>query len=179
MKRLAAIAILGTLAGASFAQVNNWEFGNPTNIAVRGGIFLPLISDTRDILGNSAMGLGFDYFLPRAIIPGANGESSISVDWLAKNTMGKDVNMFPIMVNQRWYNNQGYEGLGDQRTYFFAGIGMAIISGNGSSKNVLAGRAGIGIEMSEHLFGEAAFLMSSEKNNLAATGLGVWIGYRF
>ncbi len=160
-------------------MAQTYEFGNPTDLSVRVGAAFPLDKSTRSNMNDVLMGIGFDYFLPRALVPGANGESTISVDWLSKSIQGSGGNMFPIMLNQRWYNNEGYTGLGDRRTYFFAGIGLVVIDFGGSSNTSFGGRAGIGVEFGEHLFGEASLVLSDEHNGASATNVGLWLGYRF
>lgn len=167
MRTLIALAALGAAAFSS-AQI-----GTPTNVAFRLGAAYPLDNTTRDSVKNF-IGVGIDYFLERSLVEG--GETSLSFDWLGKSGSGAKGNIFPIMLNQRWYN-QG-STVDDRKSYFFVGAGVAIVDVT-STKTVLAGRAGYGVLFGEHLFGEMNFVLSDDANGARATSIGAYIGYRF
>lgn len=175
MKRiLALVACLG-IAAFSTAQLN---FDDTSDLQLRLGYVFPFDDDTRNVTGD-LLGVGADYFLPGTLIPGANGESYVSLDWLAKSASGAKGNMFPIMINQRWYGGDVSPYTYGQRSYYFVGLGIAVID-IVTTDTVLAGRIGAGMEFGEHLFGEATFVISGEGNGGAsATSGGLYIGYRF
>lgn len=167
MRTLIALAALG---GAAFGSA---QIGTPTNVAFRLGAAYPIDNTTRDTVKNF-IGVGFDYFFDRTLVPG--GETSLSVDWLGKSGSGAKGNAFPIMLNQRWYNQGSTED--DRKSYFFLGAGVAVVDVT-STKTVLAGRAGYGVLFGEHLFGEMNFVLSDDANGARATSLGFYLGYRF
>lgn len=171
MKSLLVLAALGGLAAASSAQ----SLESPTNIAFRLGIAFPFDERTRDATGN-LLDVGADFFLNRSLIKGERTETFFSVDWLSKSGNGSKGNMFPILVNQRWYSPQT---MGDEnRTYFHAGLGVALMD-IGHSETVLAGRFGGGMEFSRHLFGEANFLVTGDADGYRGTSIAFQVGYRF
>jgi hypothetical protein len=169
-----AAAALG-LAAASSAQT---LFDSPSNIALRIGIAFPTDGDTRSFLNDPLNSLGLDYFVPRAIVPGANGETVISVDWLSKGITGNTANFVPVTINQRWYDNSTYTGLGDPRSYYSLGAGIAFVDINGSD-TALALRGAYGYEFSTHLFAEAAFTYMGDTSGFNGTNFGINFGYRF
>jgi hypothetical protein len=166
MRNLLVLAALGASAFAT-AQIEE-----PTNLSLRLGWAYPIDNATRDATRN-LIGVGADYYFQRSLL--GNGETTLSVDWLGKSGSGAKGNIFPIMLNQRWYNNVSDEM---RRTYFFLGAGVAIVDVT-STDTVLAGRAGFGIELSEHLFGEATLIHSDAAGGARATSVGFYIGYRF
>jgi hypothetical protein len=170
MKRLFVLAAFATSALAS-AQGG---FGTPVNLAFRLGFVYPLDEFTRDATGN-LIGVGADYFLDRSLLQGA-GESTISFDWMGRGMNGAKGNMFPIMINQRWYRSGDYQSA--NRRYYFLGAGIAIIDVV-NTNTVFAARAGVGMELGEHIFGEATFVWSDASAGARATSLGAYIGYRF
>lgn len=169
MRNLIALVALG---GAAFSQAQ--AVGTPTNIALRIGYAYPIDNTTRNLVRNF-IGVGFDYFLDRSLLEG--GETTVSVDWLGKSGSGAKGNIFPIMLNQRWYNPNMTEE-DSNRSYFFLGAGVAIIDVN-STKTVLAGRGGFGMEFGEHIFGELNIVISDDANGARANSAGIYLGYRF
>lgn len=169
MKRTLALAALG-LAAMGSAQTT---FDEPTNVAFRLGFAYPIDDVTRDIVRNF-IGVGMDYFPNFSLLK--TGETTFSFDWLGKSGSGAKGNIFPIMVNQRWY--QGDTKAGDRRSYFFLGAGIAVIDVV-STGTVLAARGGYGFELGEKIFGEATFIYSGEAGGARATSVGFYLGYRF
>lgn len=163
---------LAALAGAAFS--NAQAVTTPTNLALRIGYAYPIDNTTRDVVKNF-IGVGFDYFFDRSLLQG--GETTLSVDWLGKSGSGAKGNVFPIMLNQRWYNPNSM-GEDNNRSYFFLGAGVAVIDIT-STKTVLAGRGGFGMEFGEHIFGEVNVVLSDNANGARATSAGVYLGYRF
>lgn len=176
MKRLLFLATATCAASMSFAQANMLE--TPSNLALRLGIGFPLDKNARDITGNM-IGVGADFFLKRALIPRANGESFVSFDWLGKSGSGAKGNMFPIMINQRWYSGPSAVGGKDgNRTYVFAGAGVSILDLT-STKTVFAMRAGGGIELGEKLFAEGNISYTEPNAGIRGSNIAFYIGYRF
>ncbi|MBS1724024.1 MAG: hypothetical protein JSS66_13850 [Armatimonadetes bacterium] len=168
MRTLIVLAALGSAAYASAQAV-----GTPTNLAFRLGYAYPIDNETRDLVRNF-IGVGADYFFERGLLQG--GETTISLDWLGKSGSGAKGNIFPICLNQRWYSVNGMEP--GRRSYFQLGAGVAIVDVT-STKTVLAGRAGYGVEFGEHIFGELNFFFSDDANGARATSIGAYLGYRF
>ena len=175
MKRILCLAALVGTAAVSHAQFN---METPTNLAVRLGIGLPFDEGTRDRIGSNLIGVGVDYFFDRSLIPSANGETYLSFDWLARGSNGEHGNMFPIMLNQRWYapddNTEDY-----RQVYFFAGLGIAVLDIE-ESDTVFAGRVGLGAMFGRNLFGEANLVLTgADEFGLHGTGINLYLGYRF
>ncbi|MBL8064347.1 MAG: hypothetical protein JNM34_00665 [Chthonomonadaceae bacterium] len=169
MRTLLALAVVGGAVLATAQPVST-----PVNLALRIGAAYPIDNNTRDLVKNF-IGAGFDYFFDRSLVAG--GETSVSVDWLGKSGSGAHGNIFPMMINQRWYNPNSSEEAGT-RGYFFLGAGAAIIDVN-NSKTVLAARAGFGREFGEHIFGEINIILSDDADGARANSAGVYLGYRF
>ena len=169
MRILIALAALGGAVLASAQTV-----ATPTNLALRIGVGYPIDNTTRDLVKNF-IGVGFDYFFERSLMEG--GETSLSVDWLGKSGSGSKGNIFPIMLNQRWYNPNAM-GEDAKRSYFFLGAGVAVVD-IVSTKTVLAARGGYGMEFGEHLFGELNLTISDDANGARANSAAIYIGYRF
>lgn len=170
MKGISVLAAVG-LVSVSCAQ-NIYE--EPENVAFRLGYVYPIDADLRDA-ASSYIGVGIDFF-PTGFNLFDEGQTYVSFDWLGKSGSGAKGNVFPIMLNQRYYSDSGMPGAG--RTYWQFGLGVAVIDVN-STDTVLAARAGIGKEFGENLFGEANFLYSESGAGVRATSLGFYIGYRF
>lgn len=165
------IAMLA-LSGAAMASAQ--AVTTPVNLSLRIGVAYPIDNATRDVVKNF-IGAGFDYFLPRSLVQ--NGETSLSVDWLGKSGSGDKGNIFPIMLNQRWYNPNS-ANLEGGRSYFFLGAGVAVVD-IVSTKTVLAARAGLRKEFGEHIFGELNIILSDDANGARANSAGIYLGYRF
>ena len=170
MKRLLVLAALGAAAFASADQ----GMGTPVNLSFRVGFVYPLDDFTRDITGN-LIGVGADYFLDRSLLQ-SGGETTLSFDWMGKGANGDRGNMFPIMLNQRWYSSGNYEDA--NRRYYFIGVGVAIIDVV-HTNSVAAARLGIGSEFGQHMFGEIIGVWSGESSGARATSVGAYLGYRF
>ena len=169
MKRLLVIAAFVLSAFASAQR----DFGQPVNLAFRGGFVYSLDNFTRTQLGN-LIGIGVEFFLDRSLLEG--GETTLSLDWLGRGLNGDKGNLFPIMLNQRWYTGGDYESA--NRTYFFVGAGVAIIDVV-NTNTVIAGRSGLGAEFGEHIFGEITLVYSDASAGARASSIGLYLGYRF
>ena len=104
-----------------------------------------------------------------------SGTSMIKSKGLASEN-GDKGNMFPIILNQRWYTGGDYESA--NRTYFFVGAGVAIIDVV-NTNTVIAGRTGLGAEFGEHIFGEVTLVYSDASAGARASSVGLYLGYRF
>jgi hypothetical protein len=111
MKRLCILAASFGLAAMASAQAQDIT---PTNIAIRAGVAYPLDNGTRSIT-HTLIGAGMDYYFPVRYI--RDSDTFLSIDWLGKSGNGAKGNIFPIMLNQKWYSaNQTYFGT---RSYGF------------------------------------------------------------
>lgn len=172
MKRTLWLAALGLAAVAPAVQQDT--FGYPSNLSLRLGWVYPIDSVTRDN-SRSLIGVGAEYFLDRSLLEG--GETTISFDWLGKSGSGAKGNLFPIMLNQRFYTSEG-TGYGTERTYWYVGAGVTFIDVT-NSDTVLTVGTGFGKELGQNIFGEVRFLYSDSGGGARATSVGAYIGYRF
>ena len=124
----------------------------------------------------SYIGVGVDLH-PQGYSLLDQGQTVISFDWLGKSGSGAQGNVFPIMLNQRFYNDDA-DGRSYGRSYYQFGVGLAIIDVT-ATDTVLAARAGFGKEFGENTFGEVNFIYSEAGGGARATSLGFYIGYRF
>ena len=170
MKRLLVIA---SLAISALASAQDSSIGNPVNISFRAGFVYSLDNFTRNVTGN-LIGVGAEYYLQRSLF--ADGETTLSADWMGRGLNGDKGNMFPIFLNQRWYVSGDYEDA--NRTYFYLGAGVAIIDVV-STNTVAAGRFGVGAEFGTHLFGELTLVYSDSSAGARASSVGAYLGYRF
>ncbi|MCW5940184.1 MAG: hypothetical protein KF884_11745 [Fimbriimonadaceae bacterium] len=168
MRNLLLIAAVGA---ASFGSAQGIE--QPVNLAVRLGWVFPINNAMRDV-ANNYIGVGVDYFTNTTLLP--NGELTVSADWFGKSGSGAKGNVFPIMLNQRFYAKP--RGEDDLRSYVFFGAGIAIVDIN-QSQTVLAGRVGYGVELGRNLFAEGTLTHSDSARGARATAAGIYIGYRF
>ena len=163
MKRTALIATLA-VAGAAQAQVPG-QFAMPQGLRLRAGVALPVDEDLRQY-GRSFFGFGLDYELSDSFIPMST--SYLSADWMFNTSQGDKGNIFPIMLNQRFYAGPVANAVVGSRPYFFAGLGVVILDANGSSM-LLGGRAGLGVEFGDRMFGEVSVVVSARASNSGAS----------
>lgn len=168
MKQLLIVAI------ATVATVSQAQDSSPVRLDIRAGVQFPISAD----LSGMFYGIGLDFNFTKSLLP--NSETYISVDWITKNTTGNRNSMFPILLNQRWH--LAMKDTGNDRpmsTYAFAGVGLAILD-FGSSATVLAGRAGLGANFNESIFGEVALVLTSRAKGTSIQGnhIGLYLGYR-
>jgi hypothetical protein len=171
MKRLLVVAALAI--STAFASAQSGGFGTPVNLSFRVGFVYSLDDFTRDIMDNM-IGVGAEYYLDRSLFEG--GETTLSFDWMGRGLNGDKGNMFPIMLNQRWYVGGDFESA--NRRYYYIGAGIAVIDVV-STNTVAAARVGIGQEMGQHIFGELTLVYSDSSSGARATSVGAYVGYRF
>ncbi|MFY9235195.1 MAG: hypothetical protein WAO58_12140 [Fimbriimonadaceae bacterium] len=167
-------ALVGALAvsGISSGQSNYY----PINLSFRAGGVFPIDDNLAD-LGNSLFGLGIDYRIDKPFFEG--GETFFSLDWFSGTTTGRKGNVFPVMVNQKWYTRQSEDGSEGSRSYFFLGAGAVFIDVAGSD-TVIGLRGGVGVELGSAFFTEGTFFISDRaRGDVRATAAGVYLGYRF
>jgi len=169
MKRLCLLAAAFGASAISFAQNTDYT---PTNLAFRLGFAYPLNDVTRD-LAKRFIGVGADYYFQTQFIRGST--TYLSIDWLGKSGSGAKGNLFPIMLNQKFY---GQAAEGSSRSYGFFGVGVAVVDIT-STKTVVAGRLGFGIDMGPNIFAEAAFTITDNASGAKGDNVGLWIGYHF
>ena len=170
-----ACTALSSVANAQIYGENDTGEGTPYGLRARFGVVFPLDDALRNVSG-TFLGLGIDYTFEKSFIPGS--QTFLSIDWLFKSSRADRGNLFPIMVNQRFYLGQDQEY--GRRSYAFLGLGAVIIDVRPSSTR-FGVRGGFGVELSEVLFGEASILISDKARNggPSATSIGAYIGYRF
>lgn len=171
MKGISVIAALGLVA-TSFAQA----FDEPSNLAFRLGYVYPVDASLRDV-SSSYIGVGLDLF-PQGYSLLPQGKTVVSFDWIGKSGNGAKGNLFPILVNQRIYNDNGNSNAVAGRSYFQFGAGVAILDVI-NTKTVLAARVGYGKELGEKVFGEINFLYTDGSDGVRGTSLGFYLGYKF
>ncbi len=170
MKRLSLIALALATTAISFAQNTDYT---PTNLAFRLGFAYPLNDTTRD-LSKRFIGVGADYYFPTQFIRGS--QTYLSIDWLGKSGNGAKGNVFPIMLNQKFYGRNQEEGRAN--SYGFFGIGIAVVDVT-STKTVVGGRVGFGVDLGPNIFVEAAFTITDNANGAKGDNVGLWLGYHF
>jgi hypothetical protein len=161
---------LPTIGSAQTTDITPYNFG------FRGGFVFPIDEGLRAV-DRTFFGIGVDYTLPQfTIFPGA--ETFLSFDWFVRSRAGGQ-NVFPILLNQRFYLSPA-DAIANRRTYAFAGLGAVIFDGSPSSTRI-GGRVGLGVELGPNLYGEASLFLSdvTRVTGVRATGLGVYLGYRF
>ncbi|MGV3617843.1 MAG: hypothetical protein ACO1SV_21165 [Fimbriimonas sp.] len=165
----AVIAALG-IAGAASAQTSTIDL-TPVGISVRGGVVLPLDS-TLENLGTSLLGLGIEYTLPTSYL--RTGETFLALDYFAPRFAGDKGSVFPLTINQRWYNDVDAA----RRTYYFLGLGATFID-IVNSDVAIGVRGGFGTELGDRIFAEVAGYLSDKKGGARANAVGLYLGYRF
>ncbi|MBI5705464.1 MAG: hypothetical protein HZC36_00565 [Armatimonadetes bacterium] len=151
MKKLSLlVAAAAGLAGLSSAQ------NMPISFALRGGGALAQDSELQ-AAENTWASAGLDIGLGASgLFPDAT--SYISFDWLRRS--GKSDNVYILCFNQRFYG--GMTSNADQRIYLIGGLGMAKFDIGSVDDNVVAGRAGVGMEFTKFFYGEAILNLSAK-----------------
>ncbi|HRK22685.1 MAG TPA: hypothetical protein PLX06_12790 [Fimbriimonadaceae bacterium] len=177
MKRslvLAASAFGLGCAALSSAQSGSAIDPTPSGISFRGGIVLPIDDDLRDV-AKTWGAFGLDYTFTKQYLK--NSETYIGLDYISRSIDGNRGTYWPLMVGQRFY--QGGNALGENRTYFNAGLGVVFFDITGSDTRVGA-KIGVGKEFGPNIFGEATMFWSQQsQDGINANSFGFWIGYRF
>jgi hypothetical protein len=114
-----------------------------------GGVFA--IDDDLNDFADGWFGFGIDYAFTKQYL--RDSETFFSVDYITKSSSGEKGTYWPILV---------------------------VIIDLASSDSVIGGRVGFGLELGERIFAEASlFLSEDNRDGVAATSGGVYLGYRF
>lgn len=175
MKRLLMLTAAMMIAVSAHASSGANQFGSPYNLTFRAGLAFSFDDSTRDVAG-TLFGLGLDYYLEGSLL-GREGDSYVSFDWIQGTKSGSNVQMFPLMINQKWYGEPRNID-GSQRTYWFLGAGIAFI-GNNDTVTTFAARGGVGMELSDTLLVEGTVLFGTAARGVRSNSIGVYLGYRF
>src|SRR5581483_8741340 len=91
-----------------------------------------------------------------------------------------NVNVVPILLNQRFFLDNSISNNVNNRTYAFVGLGASIVDVRPSA-TVFAGRVGLGFEVNPQVIAELAFNASTSTRGLGvhSTFIAGTIGYRF
>lgn len=171
-RQITALALVAAITTGALAQNSNVIDAKPTNLAIRGGAFFPVDDDLKNV-EDVMFGLGFDLTFDQQYLKGST--TYVSVDWIGRSLKGDKGNIFPICLNQRF--PLGTKG--GFSTYAFAGAGISIVDIN-ESDSAFAVRGGLGIDFGPSIFAEGTFYWSDKvTNNPRATGIGVYLGYRW
>lgn len=178
MKRLLMIGIaaatVGTAASA-MAQSSSPYMQRPVGLRLRAGLVWGIADELKSV-SSTLWAIGGDYTFDKSFFSGS--ETYLSVDWFFKDG---DVNVFPIMLGQRFGMSQGVEIGVQSSAYGFLSVGPVFVDAPGGFKTTRLGICGgVGVFFNENLFGEAALLLTDRaKGGGSATSLGAYIGYKF
>jgi hypothetical protein len=170
MKRLITLTILGLATVSSFAQSPSSI--NFSGLTVRLGGIYPWEKKTRSVTGNM-LAVGLSIPMPRPLL--SKGESYVSIDWYGKSAGGAKGNMFPVMINQRFFMDPNEDE--GRRSYFDLGLGIVHMDIT-SAKTVPGLRAVMGKELSDKLIGEIALVLSGDANKAKANSIGFFLGWK-
>lgn len=176
MKRLLLIGIVAATVGtAASALAQSSTIERPVGLRVRAGLVWG-ISDEIKSVSSTLWAIGGDYTFDKSFFQGS--ETYMSVDWFFKDG---DINVFPIMIGQRFGMSQDVDMGVQNSAYGFLSLGPVFVDAPGGFKTTRIGiRGGMGVFFNENLFGEAALLLTDRaKGGGSATSLGAYIGYKF
>jgi hypothetical protein len=167
---LVALMTTGMASAQMQGQTSDLDLGG---LSFKLGIAFPVDNKLSDFAKNlSAMGIEFN--IPTRF--GKGTESYLAVDYFSKSVgqFGKG-SVVAITYNQRFLKNTG----ATRQTYGFGGVGVGF-SDITESDQILVLRGGVGINLSDQTFLEAAgtFSSSTSKDGALST-IGLYFGYRF
>ncbi len=168
---LAAALGIGAIATAqsSLAPASDYY---PYNFTLRGGVCLPIDSSTSDAIGSSLIALGIDYRCGESLFKG--GETYFSLEYMAKSFRGERGTIMPLTINQKFYTNSN----SNKKTYAILGAGVAFLDIT-SQNTAVAGRAGVGVELSDNVISEIIATISDKAGGGSANSIAFYFGYRF
>lgn len=171
-RQITALAFAATLATGAFAQTSTTINAEPSNLCVRGGAFFSIEDELRDV-EETMFGVGIDVIFDQQFLKGST--TYLSVDWIGRTLKGDKGNIFPICLNQK-FPLASNKGIG---TYAFVGAGVSFVDIY-KSDSAFALRGGLGVDLGASIFAEGTFYWSDDvKGNPRATGIGVYLGYRW
>lgn len=159
---------------AAFATVGTGMAQNmPLSFAIRGGGVLAQDSELQ-ATENTWIGAGLDVGLPG---PGLfkDSNSYVSLDWFRRS--GGNDNVYVVNFNQRFYG--GMTQSPTQRIYLIGGLGFAKFDIGDVNDTVFAGRAGVGMEFTPNVYGEAILNLSAKgEGGFRTNSFGFYVGFK-
>ena len=190
INRLAVVSLVAVLATSAFATQKQ---ENP--FSIRGGIFYPTSSDTRDNTKNMGFGLGLSYKLPNLDMGNYNNASwGLDLDGTWVGSSGNKLEAYDLMLVGRWMTT-GLKA-GQMSFYYGLGVGLSqqkgetstsVSDGSGGttttnsreSKTAIAAKVLVGTMLSKQTFAELAFRFAPSVNSLNASGISLQVGIKF
>lgn len=168
-----AATLLIVAAPAAFAQSSGKTEVTVNNLAVRGGVVLPIDSSLRNV-ANQFIGAGVDYTFDKQYVQ--NWTTYLSADWIGKAGNGGHGNIFPVCINGRF----DLGGSHSSGLYGIVGIGAFFVDVASASDTTLGVRGGVGYNLGPNIFTElTGFLTTASSGGVRPSGVGLYIGYRF
>jgi hypothetical protein len=168
----AAVTALG-ISATAMAQTNYpGTTYSPTNISVKAGVAVPIDSALSDIV-STFISVGGEFQLPTPLIKG--GDTYFNLDWFTKSLSGVP-SFLNLCINERYYI--GSDKTLGRRKYAFIGVGVDFLNIT-TSDNVVAARVGVGADLGENIFTEAALYIGDQAEGIHPDVVGLFLGYRF
>lgn len=167
MKKILLITVaVGVSAAAAYGQ------SLPVSIAIRGGGVLAQDSELQ-ATENTWIGAGLDLGLGKGLFPDSN--SYFSFDWFRRPNDNDNVYLFHL--NQRFYG--GFTNNSEQRIYLIGGLGFAKFDIGSADGTVFSSRAGVGMEFTKNLYGEAILTLSAKgEGGFRTNAFGFYLGFK-
>lgn len=179
------IAAAAALAVAGFAHAQTGGTGGSSEdlvdlsgFSVKLSVGIPYENALRRGLGTTLTGFGVEFQPTRSLL--RNSETYFSGEIFLRDLGASNGYVIPIFVNQRFYNSNVVTA-NVRRQYAFAGIGFAFTDADnqGGTSGGLALRGGIGSEIGDRLFFEAAIMFGATEDNVRPNIISFSGGYRF
>ena len=167
---LVALAAL-MITGAAFAATDDVGMNG---VSLRLGVAFPL-DNTLSGVNDSFTSIGLEFQAPSSFA--RNTDNYLAIDYFSKSigTFGKG-SVIPVTYNIRIYQRSGTT----RQTYAFGGVGFAVVDLLGPTDTVFCVRGGLGMNISDHSFVEAAGTFSAATNSSGSFNtIGIYAGYRF
>lgn len=169
---IAAASLGVATASNAFAQTQDPDALIPVNISIRAGIALPIDNSLRQF-SSSLFALGAEYQLDHSLL--RSGQTYFALDFF-KGDRSDTGYVIPFTINQRFFARQL---TGGRRTYFFLGAGIGFLKGDDNWTQTFIGRGGVGAELGERIYLEAALTLGDKRKDISANNVGFYVGYRF
>lgn len=159
------------ISGGAIAQSNPNDL---SGVSLRLGMAFPLDNKLSGVNDNLTS-LALEFQTPSSLVK--NAETYIAIDYFSKSlgTFGKG-SVIPVTFNARFMQ----KSVDTRQTYAFVGLGFAIVDLVGPTDTVVVARGGLGMNVSDHTFIEAAGTFSAATNSSGSFNtLGIYLGYRF
>ena len=173
----AALVVAG-FAGAQVGGTSEEGLVNLSGFSAKLSVGIPYDSRLRDGLGATLTGLGIEFQPVASLLRGS--ETYFSAEIFLRDFSGSAGYVIPVTINQRFYNTRVISA-NVRRSYAFVGIGFAFTDADdeGSTSGALALRGGVGSEIGERLFFEAAILFGAQDDRARPNIISISGGYRF